>query len=266
MDLTASWSSFFSVDLAYPRKSSLSDVLYIADRFNCKDFLSYVVLHNKSNSAPYHNLYHTFTVTSNALKIFFDYHIGEVTLGVNNYDKLDKSETDVRGFTLLDRARHLYVAALFHDFNHTAGKAKDSFNIAIACDALSDCMSNMKLQPNFYFLNKPDIEQEITGFYQAVTRLIKGTQFPYTYPPEDDVDLAMLRDADLSQIATDNYFQQNVIGLSTELDKPLLTFIDNQISFLKSVNFNTTYATKHWGPIVADKLDELEDMKELLKL
>ena len=84
-----------------------SNVIALAKQLGCEDFLAYFIKNNKSNLAPYHNLYHTFNFINNAFQIYRDY-----DCPLDSYD-----------------AETLFIASLFHDFNHTSGLARDKWNI-----------------------------------------------------------------------------------------------------------------------------------------
>lgn len=209
-----------------------SNVIALAKQLGCEDFLAYFIKNNKSNLAPYHNLYHTFNFINNAFQIYKDYE-NELTL---------------------NDAKALFIASLFHDFNHTAGLAKDKFNIFIAIEGLEDVAKKFV---NFNDENEKEV-------FKTARILIRSTEFPYN--AESALLLVnIMRDADMSQIVTDNFLQQNVLGLSKELNIPLEKFIDNQITFLQNVSFKTEYGRKAWGMKVIEKIKELKEIKTIIE-
>jgi HD superfamily phosphodiesterase len=129
------------------------------------------------------------------------------------------------GFTK-DQERMVLLACLFHDFNHSQGKLSDDKNVEIAIDS---------------FLKYSKETEEINN---EIVNIIKATQYPYIIPDEElNIYQKIIRDADLMQIFSDNYFQQNIISLGTiEMNKSLEDSIDLSLNFYKNLKFHTNFA------------------------
>lgn len=186
---------------------------------NIDKYLKDLVLFNKSNSAPYHNFYHSCVVLRSCYLIRFS----------KEYLDIIKDP---------EHTRALFCAAIFHDFNHSQGLHSDDKNIQESIDSWKKSALR---------------ENESVDFINLVAYLIRYTQFPYSVETIDwtfdenkhvPIDLlkAILRDSDLSQICTDNYFSQNVIGLSKELNLPIKEFLQSQLSFIENVRWQTKVA------------------------
>jgi hypothetical protein len=137
----------------------------------------------------------------------------------------------------------LGLAALFHDFNHSGGKLKDSENIELALVALKEFLVT---------INKSDL-------YDDIKNIIIATEFPHL-----DIDLDILqkiiRDADTMGGVIEGW-KSVVTNLASEYNKSLEEFIPTQIKFLDTVKFNTDYCN---GLLKNNKekiIEELNKMK-----
>jgi hypothetical protein len=132
----------------------------------------------------------------------------------------------------------LGLAALFHDFNHSGGKLKDSENIELALDALNE------------FLD----EYDKSDLYNDIKHIIIATEFPHL-----DIDLDILqkiiRDADTMGGIIEGW-KSVVTNLASEYNKTLVEFIPTQIKFLDTIKFNTDYCNdllkKNKGEIIEE--------------
>lgn len=139
---------------------------------------------------PYHNLYHTFTVT------FYCWLYSE---------RLQMNEESLRN---IKNIKNLLLAALFHDVDHSGGESSDSHNVLMAKRALMEALN---------------AEGELDR-YEEIADIINATQFPYII---DDKDLTLsqkiIRDADLSQsFEVETFEQHNLLGLAKEMNQTLL--------------------------------------------
>jgi len=183
------------------------------------DVKDYISKHNKTDNA-YHNNKHMIDVFNNAMTLFNEYK-----------DNLT-----------LDDKLHLGIAALFHDFNHSGGKLKDSENIELALIALKDYL-------------------DATGksaLYNDVKHIIIATEFPHN-DINPDILQKIIRDADTMGGITGDWMSV-VKSLATELNKSLEEFIPSQISFLQSVKYNTDYCNQ----LLADNKERIIKELELL--
>ena len=167
-----------------------------------------ILKNNKSNCLPYHGLRHIETVVVNSYYIYMEYYFNLYkTTKLNNF--------------YYDNCKTLLIAALYHDFNHSGGKLTDDKNIELALEEVSK-------------LTDCDV--------QLVSNLIKITQYPYI---EENINYlqAMLRDADLSQICSDDYIHF-LLGLNNESNSniSLNQLIKNSIEFNENHKFITDEA------------------------
>lgn len=192
----------------------ISDIFYSAKTY---------ILENNIVENDYHNNEHMINVFNNAMVLFENY---KDEYGLTPYDKLI-----------------LGLAALFHDFNHSGGKLKDSENIELALASLKDFLSS---------IDKSDL-------YNDIKNIIVATEFPHL-----DIDLdslqKIIRDADTMGGIIEGW-QSVVKNLASEYNKTLMEFIPTQIKFLNSVKFNTDYCNQ----LLKDNKDaiitELNNMK-----
>jgi hypothetical protein len=192
----------------------ISDIFYSAKTY---------ILENNIVENDYHNNEHMINVFNNAMVLFENY---KDEYGLTPYDKLI-----------------LGLAALFHDFNHSGGKLKDSENIELALVSLKEFLSS---------IDKSDL-------YNDIKNIIVATEFPHL-----DIDLdslqKIIRDADTMGGIIEGW-QSVVKNLASEYNKTLEEFIPTQIKFLDTVKFNTDYCNQ----LLKDNKDaiitELNNMK-----
>lgn len=173
-----------------------------------KKALVYVSNNNKSSYLPYHNILHLLSVFDTALEI-------SNTLLIEDNEKVE-----------------LGVACLFHDMNHSGGVGRlpdiDNINIAI------DCFKLFFKENESYF---DDISM------QNIIELIKCTEFPKKH---EAISLTQqcIMDADILQCYRQDWFII-VCGLSTELNIPIKTMLNQQKTFIDNLTFYTEYAQKY---------------------
>ncbi len=186
-----------------PQKKELSALEIINKYDYLKTAFKYVVLNNKSNDAPYHNLNHLLTVT----KAVYD--------GMQAED-LGKDK----------KIKEMLIAAIFHDFNHSAGKKTDDKNVADAKKGIKEFLESEKIEADFDFIEL----------------LLNATQYPYVIENKDlTIYQAIIRDADIVQVLMYNWIHQSVFGLSQELKMSFVDFIKAQRKFIDNVEFNTSW-------------------------
>ena len=180
-----------------------SKVKVLCEVFILLDAFNYVKKNNPSNDLPYHNWYHALCMVEKCLE-------GAI------YHNLPYRSM-----------RHLTLAALFHDYDHTGGKEADSTNISRAIwgwrkyDALSNCsLANIDAM--------------------EVEHIIKITEYPYTSDPIS-IEQKIIRDADLMQCLRPTWHEMIIDGLRKELSikfgKELTEeeMCEGQIKFLDAV-------------------------------
>lgn len=193
------------------------EAIEIIDKYEyLQKAFKYIIINNKSNNGPYHNLNHLLTV----LKYCY---LGAKSEGIKNEKEL----------------RELLIAAVFHDVNHSLGKEKDDVNVK----------NSKKIIKEFVKQEEVDVDVEY------INTLLDATQYPYTLDGKDlGLRQGIIRDADLMQVFEYNWIHQNIAGLSNELKMNFLDFVAPQRKFLDSVEFNTNWGKdmkkKHWEEVV----------------
>lgn len=188
-------------------KKSISEYLRIIQSFKLEFYFHILLIENKGATNPYHNNYHILTVFINCYK-------------AAKKERLEKKEI-----------RILLIAALFHDFNHSAGQYTDDVNVKNSISA-------------FW---KYSVESEIDS--EKIIEIIKATQFPYIIPENElSIEQKIIRDCDLMQWYESNYLQQVFYGLSQEMK---LNFKDSPLGYIKFLE-GMKPMTKH-GKYMHDK-------------
>lgn len=193
--------------------------------------LKYVLHHNKSNNAPYHNFFHTSCVAESGYDLALKY--------------------------CSDKAVELALAGLFHDFDHSQGKLPDNVNVRMALEAFS--------------LWSLSYNGDVQFDSMLVERCIISTQYPYTVSNEkmlegNFIPGLIIRDADMMQCLHPNWMQQVLFGLGQEFGKNFFEMVDGQIAFLDSLQPNTEYLKDVWleqKPNLLKSLRQLQTYNEL---
>lgn len=186
------------------KKNKVLEAIEIIDKYEyLQKSFKYIILNNKSNDGPYHNLNHLLTV----LKYCY---LGALSEKINDEKEL----------------RELLIAAIFHDVNHTVGKEKDDVNVQNSKNVIKKFVQQEKIDVDIDYINK----------------LLDATQYPYVIESADlDLRQSIIRDADLMQVFEYNWIHQNIAGLSSELKMDFLDFVQPQRKFLESASFNTDW-------------------------
>jgi len=184
----------------------------------------YVLANNTGESNPYHNNKHLLFVFEQSVFVLFSKYRKQYNL--KSTDKIE-----------------LGLAAIFHDFNHSGGKLKDSENIEIAISGLNNFLDE-----------NPDIEVN----RENIINIIKATEYPHK-----DIELSILqkiiRDADMFGCISDNWFDI-VNRMASEFGKTFIDFIPIQIGFLDTVTYNTPY----FNMLLNERKEKIK--KDLLKI
>lgn len=203
---------------------------YIIDDEILSQVFKHIVLINKSNGAPYHHLHHCMTVTK-YLNEGVDYYV----------DYMGK-----------DR-RSILVAGMFHDVNHSMGAEKDEVNVKKAILSFN----------SFYESNRESLELHINK--DLVCSMIKATQYPYVIN-DDDLTLhqKLIRDADIMIPLEPDWFQNTMVGLSTEIGiNDISKMVDLNIEFHKKVVMRTDWGKeiheRNW-PELIKKLEKISSL------
>ena len=167
--------------------------------------LNFIIKNSDSNYSPYHNLNHNITVTN------FAYYIGQS-------EGLKKEEM-----------KELLIAAIFHDFNHTAGEKKDDTNIQNSKNGVKK------------FIEEKDVDVDLEKVYD----IINATEYPYTIDNDKlTKQQEIIRDADLMQLLEPTRLQANWLGLSKEVGVSFVEWLKAQKKFVSNCEFNTSLGKK----------------------
>lgn len=189
------------------QNSSILEAIEIIDKYDyLQKALKFIIINSESNNSPYHDLNHLLTV----LKYCYQ--------GIEGEKISNKKEVT-----------QLLLSAIFHDVNHTAGKEKDDVNIK----------NSKKIMKKFIESEKIDVNLD------AMNDILDATQYPYEIDGSDlNICQSIIRDADLMQVFEYNWIQQNIGGLSNELNLKFIDFLTPQRKFLENAEFNTSWGKK----------------------
>jgi len=188
--------------------------------------LNFIIKESKSNFSPYHNLNHNITVT------VFSYYIGKI-------EKISSKEM-----------KELLIAAIFHDFNHSAGESKDDINVKNAKKGIKE------------FIEKNKIVVDL----DAIDKILDATEFPYKVNEEDlNIQQKIIRDADLTQLFEPTRLQANFLGLQKEQKIEYKKQLENQEKFYKVLKFRTKLGKTLHKKFSKELNDELEYLMNLEK-
>lgn len=176
--------------------------------FNTQEYLIdavYEQMVEYNTTQPYHNIQHLMAVALKSNEI------------------LSNTITDTIQYHLL--AKNLFIAACFHDVDHSGGKLTDSENIERAVTRLRQ----------FWQRPRTFVGMDLESIIQA----IRCTEYPFVKPPYSLNDMC-LRDADLLMMLEPDseYF---FVGLAKEMETSF-TYEDN-IEWLKKQTFFIEYTT-----------------------
>lgn len=196
---------------------------YIAANPNLKAFYEYYLGNCLSLNVPYHNMRHTLGMI---------YHI----IQMYEQSKTDIS-TDIR---LTDNDLYILItSALFHDYNHSAGRFSDQVNVRNAKDGLDACLRSI--------LPDGDLRDEII---LTCKKNIDATQYPYIILDEQlDQQQRILREADILVCLYDDFVTQSFMGLASEMHQvDLMTFSVDYLNFLLNSikNLKLKYSIDTW--------------------
>lgn len=194
---------------------------YINGNDKLKKIFSFYINNCITLSNPYHNANHTLSMM---------YHICCI------YEESQKDDyefkLDLQGLYIL------LISAIFHDFNHSAGRFTDDINVSNACKIMED-----------YFTREfPNDIDTVERIKEIVHDNIIATCYPYVIE-DDKLNLyqRILRECDILVSFSSDYFTQCAIGLKDELRiNDWKLFLGNHIKFLMDSwkNMKLSYSLK----------------------
>ncbi|MBV8807817.1 MAG: hypothetical protein JO033_04010 [Acidobacteriaceae bacterium] len=188
-----------------------------------------VIFNDASNlNKPYHNFRHMFHV----LWLCYD----ACWFYTNELSRRDK--------------RNLFIAAVFHDFDHLGRPGPDQLNIDRAIAGL-----RMHIAP------------EDVPHLATIEALIQSTHYPYTVASESlHLAARIIRDADAGQTLNAAWIQQVIFGLAAELGKTPLEVLEMQEPFLSNLRLATEWArTMFPKEHIEEKINEANELLSLLR-
>jgi len=199
--------------------------LFLIEKHNLGNMVAWLLEHNQSQAAPYHNFSHCMDVMYLAQHAYC-------------YEQERPYE------------KAICIAALFHDCNHSMGfYSDDNLNTYNALEALKLARCQLKM-------NHTD-KQEDNMFF-VVRRLIENLQWPHE-PLEEysacingrvcekqyNIAANCLRDADLFQfcITTIN----SIVGIKKESFSQMTwdTFLMKHIAFMENIEYHSVWGKTH---------------------
>jgi coproporphyrinogen III oxidase len=139
------------------------------------------------------------------------------------------------------------LAAIFHDFNHSGGRLKDSENIQIAIDGFLKFIVDEEL----FSIPVEDLKY--------VENIIKATEYPHLDIELTD-EVKIIRDFDLIGSVKDGWL--NIFfNLAKELNIEPNKFVDIQIKFYDNMKFYTKFANDLKESNIKDIISTLKLIK-----
>lgn len=143
-------------------------------------------------------------------------------------------------------ARILLIAAIFHDYGHSGdGTKSDSFNIQRAIKGA-----------------KRHIHPSDKIHLALIIDLIRATEWHGEVGHnilEDNMLIAILRDADMSQTFDNAWMQQVIFGLGTEKKLSPREMLQAQLPFLQTkVKFSSPWGKQKFTPILKQRIEEIK--------
>lgn len=193
----------------------------------------FIIKNNKSNNLPYHGIDHLFEVY-NDCKTLIDF---------SQMDQFSLNEDSEE----VNYETELLIAALFHDYNHSGGKLKDSENIEIAIKGCKEFLDTIDYDLNF----------------DVIESVIKATEYPSPLKGDLTIEQKIIQDADMCYLLNDIAIVKLYYGLREEFGVELDKFLENQLAFFETVKFNSRLYSDIWDNTY--KNIRIEEVKELMK-
>jgi hypothetical protein len=214
-------------------RSKLSAIEIINKYEYLRKAFKYVLTHNTSNGAPFHNLNPLFVVTK------------------STYEALVHE-----GLIRKKEARATLLAAMFHDANHSMGLSSDKKNIEDAKEFVR----------RFLFVESMHDNVKYHSDMSLIFAILDATEYPYVIPSKElSIYQKIIRDADISQVFQYNWIHQSVYGLSKEFKIEFADFVKMQRAYLNGVVFNTSWGRKMKKSNWPRLLKELKALENCIK-
>ena len=210
---------------------------------NLKSIYRWYLSNCISLDAPYHNLRHTLAMMLHVIRVWE----GSRVPG-SGY-----------GFTLNDEDLYiLLISAMFHDFNHSAGKFDDSVNVNSAVSGLRSCMEACLVN-----------DDAMRACMERCEENIRATQYPYVIPDDElNVHQRILRECDILVVLYDNCITGQIMALASEMRRTDIEYFTvGYLDFIfKSVEkFRLVYSIETWNMYSSEFLTEIDEFAKLFK-
>jgi len=193
---------------------------------------TYVMDKNPSKYAPYHNNFHLENVCKYALM------------------NAEENGIDLRNQQILA------TAALFHDFDHSAGVEKDdTINIGRAIEGMKSYICSLPSDEKGNSIFEFDNSE-----YNIILKLIKATRYPYLTDGTELSDIGkILRDSDILQgLFCQNYINGVTRAIAIEAGIPYESMLKGQANFITNTKYLTKWAEDKANSRIPDVLDLVE--------
>lgn len=194
-----------------------------------------------SLNLPYHNVNHTFKMM---------YHI------INLYENREQYNISISNYDLMI----MLIAAMYHDYNHSAGIYSDAQNVQTAINAVDNALQDV-LDRTYEVGNDMYIDM-----FRDISSLIEATEYPYT-KPKDKLTIAqnIIRELDIiSQFDTD-FFCHTLCGLKNEMHiQDWKVVISKYINFIKETLYSKEIALQYTKDYIQNNGNRIADTLELL--
>ena len=183
---------------------------YIRANENLSHLFEYYLNTCITQSNPYHNTNHTMAMMYHICCIYEESNRGKYEFVI-----------DEQGLYIL------LVCAIFHDYNHSAGKFDDNTNVDTAIKAMKTYFDDNFTEEN---------PQRLEKLKSICENTIWATCYPYIIK-DDELDLYMriIRECDILVAFSDDFLTQTLIGLKTEMNiKSWEEFLVHYTKFLIS--------------------------------
>lgn len=183
---------------------------YVRANENLSHLFAYYLNTCITQSNPFHNTNHTMAMMYHICCIYEESNRGKYEFVI-----------DEQGLYIL------LVCAIFHDYNHSAGKFDDNTNVDTAIKAMKTYFDDNFTEEN---------PQRLEKLKSICENTIWATCYPYIIK-DDELDLYMriIRECDILVAFSDDFLTQTLIGLKTEMNiKSWEEFLVHETKFLIS--------------------------------
>ena len=74
----------------------------------------------------------------------------------------------------------------------------------------------------------------------------------------------IIRDADLTQILSEGWFESVIVGLSTEFGISRLDFLKQQVDYLSALSFQSKWGQEKLQPLIPGRIENIKEYLNVL--